>query len=90
VADVDPRAEADGQIARAREVAMGACDADGSATRDYTPEELDVLFFSLMRAMTMLSKLPGGREARERMYLDLKAELVRRGRSDLLASVESP
>lgn len=89
--DVDPRTEADAQVARALQV---VCDADGDdeedkLRRDYTPEELDTLFFALSMAIVQLKKLPGGREAHDRAYRNAKNELSRRGRHDILARLDA-
>lgn len=93
---VNPRTEADAQIARALRI---VCDADcvegcdqepcPHERRDYTPEELGELFFALGMAMCQLTKLPGGPEAKDKHYAELKAELKRRGRDDLIKSAET-
>lgn len=95
--EVNPRIEADAQIARALQI---VCDADCTLEclekdpgnghrpdcqrRDYTPDELETLFFALGTAMTQLAKLPGGKEARERFYHNCMDQLLKRGRQDII------
>jgi hypothetical protein len=86
--EVNPRIEADAQIARALQIVVEACDVNDQPARDYTPDELETLFFALGTAMTQLVKIPGGKEARERYYHNCKDQLQKRGRDDLLASLE--
>lgn len=74
----DPRVEADAQISRALQIVCDACDANDQPRRDYTQEELETLFFSLGTAMVQLAKVPGGAEAKERYYTNLKNELAKR------------
>ena len=80
--EVDPRTEADAQIARALQIVVDAGDEDdhGSTVirRDYTPDELDTLFFALTMASVQLLKTPGGREAHDRANERARAELHRR------------
>lgn len=82
--DVDPRIEADAQIARALQIVCDASDENDFPKREYTPDELETLFFTLGMAMTQLAKLPGGKEARERFYHNCKDQLLDRGRQDML------
>jgi hypothetical protein len=96
VADkVDPRTEADAQIARALEIVVNASstiygkNVEQHVTREYTIEELEELFFVLGSAMVQLMKVPNGKEAKERHYANIKAELARRGRKDLIEYAES-
>lgn len=84
VTDVDPRIEADAQIARALQIVVEACDKDDHPNRDYTPDELETLFFALGTAMIQLTKIPGGKEARERYYHNAQDILLKRGRQDLI------
>ncbi len=95
--EVDPRTEAEAQIARALQI---VCDADCTLDclqkdpgnghrpdckqREYTPDELETLFFALGTAMTQLAKMPGGKEARERFYHNAQDQLLKRGRQDIL------
>lgn len=90
--DVDPRAEADGQIVRAFQTVVNASDDDpdhARAARDYTPEELDTLFFSLSMALIQLRKVPGGTAARDRFYERAEGDLLRRGRQDILDKLDA-
>lgn len=93
-ARVDPRTEADAQVARAFGVVVDADEQDaerGGAARprrDYTPDDLDALFFSLSMALVQLAKLPGGREARDRSYDAARGELIRRGKRRMADEVE--
>lgn len=82
--DVDPRIEADAQIARALQIVIDACDKEERPNRDYTPDELETLFFALGTAMIQLAKVPGGKEARERYYHNAQDILLKRGRQDIL------
>ncbi len=87
--DVDPRSEADAQIARALQIVVdaSAIHADNDAPngrprmerRDYEPAELDTLFFALSMAVVQLKKVPGGRKAGDRGLRTLREELARRG-----------
>ena len=101
VSDVDPRSEAEAQIARALQI---VCDANCTlgcliedpgnghrpdcGSRDYTPDELETLFFTLGMAMVQLAKVPGGKEARDRFYTNAKDQLMVRGRQDLLTDLK--
>lgn len=85
---VDPRLEADAQIARALQIVVDANEDDLPRGREYTPDELETLFFALGTAMVQLSKLPGGWEARERFYTNATDVLARRGRQDILDSLK--
>lgn len=85
--EVNPRIEADAQIARALQIVVDACDKDEKPARDYTPDELETLFFALGTAMIQLVKLPGGKEARERFYHNAEDILAKRGRTDILANL---
>lgn len=87
--EFSPRVEADAQIARALQIVVDACDVNDQPARDYTQEELETLFFTLGTAMVQLAKVPGGKEAKERYYANLKAELAKRGRKDLIEDAES-
>lgn len=82
--EVNPRTEADAQIARALQVVVDAGNPDDTPRRDYTEDELDVLFFALGMALVQLRKVPGGKEARDRFYDRAERELGRRGRQDIL------
>lgn len=86
--DVDPRLEAEAQIARALQIVIDADDRpEGNpelSCRDYTADELETLFFALGTAMVQLAKLPGGAEARHRFYERAEDVLVQRGRQDIL------
>lgn len=89
--DVDPRLEAEAQIARALQIVIDASDPapdDPDSCRDYTPEELETLFFALGTAMVQLKKVPGGRDARDRFYEKAKGTLIKRGRHDLVQASE--
>lgn len=90
--ETNPRAEADGHLARAFQIVCDASDEDADSvtctTRDYTPDELDKLFFSLTMASVQLAKVPGGAEAKDRCRARLKAELARRGEHRLSAEAE--
>lgn len=77
---MSPRTEADAQIARALQIVCDAGDEDETPRRDYTPKELETLFFSLSMAMIQLAKLPGGKEAKRHFYESASLELLRRGR----------
>jgi hypothetical protein len=86
--DIDPRLEAEAQIARALQIVIDASDPaidDPDSCRDYTAEELETLFFALSMAMIQLRKVPGGKEARDRFYEKAKDTLLKRGRDDLVA-----
>ncbi len=92
--EVDPRVEADAQIARALGIVIDASasaenDDEKVEQRDYTPDELETLFFALGMAMTQLAKVPGGKEARERFYHNCKDQLQKRGREDIIDSLTS-
>lgn len=76
--DFDPRLEADAQIARALRIVVEACNGQEVPVRDYTPQELEDLFFALSMAMVQLAKVPGGHEAKERFYANAKTELLKR------------
>jgi len=89
VADVNPRTEADAQIARALQVVVDAGNPDDTPRRDYTEEELDTLFFALGMAMVQLRKVPGGKEARDRFYDRAERELGKRGRQDILDKLDA-
>jgi len=84
---VDPFEEATGQVANALKILLDA--DDDRARRDLTAEELHDVFFSLTTALVQLKKLPGGKEAHERVYEECRAELRRRGREDIIQEVES-
>jgi hypothetical protein len=68
------RLEADGHISHALDIVNCAW-TDDATQREYTPKELEALFFSLSRAMTLLTKLPGGVEARDRLRARAQKEL---------------
>lgn len=96
-ARVDPRTEADAQVAHAFEIVVRRGPEDPSACTDpdlahgpsdYTPGDLDKLFFSLSMALIQLAKLPGGREARDRSYAATRGELVRRGKHRMADEAE--
>jgi len=92
--DFNPRSEADAQIARALQIVVDASRTvyegqDDFPSRDYTPDELETLFFALGMAMTQLAKVPGGKEARERFYHNCKDQLQKRGREDIIDSLTS-
>lgn len=89
VDDVDPRLEADAQIARALQIVCEACGPDDQPAREYTPDELETLFFALGMAMIQLAKVPGGKEARDRFYMNAKDQLAERGREDLLDKLKT-
>lgn len=81
---LDPRTKADAQILRAGRLVVqvsdeGADDSDKPA-RDYTPDELDTLFFCLLLAQVQLLEVPGGREAIQRVRHNAESELQRRSR----------
>ena len=92
---VDPRTEADAQVARALQVVVDADEAEAErggaarARRDYTPDELETLFFTLGMAIVQLKKLPGGQEAHDRGIRRMREELGKRGRHDLLARLDA-
>jgi hypothetical protein len=88
VNEVDPRAEAEAQIARALQIVVDATDEETGPFRDYTPDELETLFFALGTAMISLAKIPGGKDARERYYANCVDQLIKRGRQDMLDSLE--
>lgn len=85
---VDPRTEADAQVARAFRIVIDAgtdhesndapLSKPRSEPRGYTPDELDTLFFALTMAGVQLLKVPGGREAHDRANERARAELHRR------------
>lgn len=88
VDEVDPRTEAEAQIARALQIVIDASEPiygqNKEETRDYTADELETLFFALGTAMVQLAKLSGGKEARERFYTNATDVLLKRGRKDIL------
>lgn len=87
---VDPRTEAEAQIARALQIVVDAAPArEDEAQRDYTPDELETLFFVLGMAMVQLAKVPGGKEARVRFYARATDLLAARNRHDLLDTLEA-
>jgi len=87
VMEVDPRTEADAQVARALQVVVDA--GDEHDRRDYTPDELDTLFFALGMALVQLRKMPGGKEARDRFYERAEGVLTKRGRRDILEKLDA-
>lgn len=90
--DVDPRTEADAHISRALQIVVDASGSDDHVNpcvrRDYTPDELEDLFFALGTAMIKLRKLPGGKEARDRFYARV-ALTVRERRPDAELNAEA-
>lgn len=85
----DPRIEAEAQIARALQIVVDGYDGgDEETRRDYTPDEMETLFFALGTAMVQLAKIPGGKEARERYYANCVDQLAKRGRQDILDDLE--
>ena len=90
---VDPRTEAEAQIARALQIVVDAQDGDPDSeeevARDYTPDEMETLFFALGTAMVQLAKMPGGKEARERYYDNCVDQLAKRGRQDILDTIKA-
>lgn len=87
--EVDPRLEADAQIARALQIVVDANPDDLPRGREYTADELETLFFALGTAMVQLAKLPGGKEARERFYANATDALAQRGRQDIIDALKN-
>lgn len=95
--EVNPRTEADAQIARSLQIVVDAGPEDPDKVwggvarpiRDYTLDELETLFFALGMAVVQLKKLPGGQEAYDRGVHNMRSELRRRGRSDLLDKLDA-
>ena len=82
--EVDPRQEHDAQVARALRIVCQADEREEEADRDYTQDELGELFFALTTALVQLKKVKGGKEAYDRYYAGVKAELRKRGREDFI------
>lgn len=94
----DPFAEMFAQVLNAASVISAAFkDEHGAADHiagvadehaDLTPEHLDAVGFALSTGLLMLQKLPGGREAHKRAIESARAELLKRGRTDILDELD--
>lgn len=70
------RQHGEGLLARALQIVVDA--SPNKTERDYTDDELEELMFCLTMAWVQFKKLPGGQEAAERVYENVKAEQDRR------------
>jgi len=85
----DPHDELCAQVASALKTVFETYPPDDTSQhRDLTPAELDAVCFALSTALIMLQKLPGGRDAHKRAIERAKAELIERGRNDLVEQID--
>lgn len=76
---VDPRGEFDAYVFEAFEIMVSAEEnGNGCPRQDYTPEEIERLFFLLMMAVSKLKRVPGGEFAAEVVRDKVRRELERR------------